>query len=64
MPLAIPDGLTPEYVPLALAEPDRGVEYPFGSPTGDELVHDGRRHLAGRIPRPKDFLPGDAPRRG
>src|SRR5262249_7795451 len=57
----------------ALADLDAGVEHPFGSPTGYELVHEGRRYppkaaigLAcreslGRILQPDEFSGGGAP---
>jgi hypothetical protein len=73
MPQSIPKGITPEHVLRALCDLDAGVEHPFGSPTGYELVHDGRRyppkaviglayrHLAGRLLRPEEFSGGEAP---
>ena len=44
MPLSIPKGLTREHVLRALADLDAGIEHPFGSPTGYELVHEGKRY--------------------
>ena len=73
MPQAIPKGLTRDCVLRALAELDAGVEYPFGSPTGYEVVHEGRRYppkavvglacrsLLGRALRPEEFSGGEAP---
>ena len=73
MPQSIPKGLTREHVLGALADLDAGVDHAFGSPTGYELVHDGKRyppkaviglalrHLTGRILRPEEFSGGEAP---
>jgi hypothetical protein len=73
MPQSIPKGLTHDHVLRALAELDAGVEHPFGTPTGYELVHEGRRYppkavvglacqsLLGRILRPEEFSGGEAP---
>jgi hypothetical protein len=73
MPQSIPEGLTAEHVRLALSELDAGVEHPFGSPTGYEVVHEGRRyppkaviglafrHLRGEILSPEAFSGGEAP---
>lgn len=73
MPQAVPDGLSREHILQALADLDAGVEHPFGSPTGYELVHEGRRYppkaviglacrsLLGRILRPEEFSGGEAP---
>jgi hypothetical protein len=44
MPQAIPKGLTRAAVLQAPADLDTGVEHPFGTPTGYEVVHDGRRY--------------------
>ena len=41
---SIPKGLTREHVLRALADLDAGVGHHFGSPTGYELVHGGRRY--------------------
>src|SRR5260370_22915340 len=74
MPQSIPRGLTREHVLLALAELDRGVEHDFGTPTGYELVREGRRyppkavvglgcrHLLGRALPSGEFSGGEAPR--
>jgi hypothetical protein len=74
MPQGIPVGLTREHVLLALADLDVGAEHPFGTPTGYELVHDGKRyppkaviglayrHFAGRILQPDEFSGGEAHR--
>jgi 5-methylcytosine-specific restriction enzyme A len=73
MPQAIPIGLTQEHVLRALAELDRGIDHPFGLPTGYELVHDGKRYapkavvglafkyLNGRILGHEEFSGGEAP---
>lgn len=73
IPQSIPKGLTREHVLRALADLDAGIEHPFGSPTGYELVHGCRRyppeaviglahrHLAGRLLRPEEFSGGEAP---
>jgi hypothetical protein len=73
MPQSIPPGLAVEHVLKALAELDAGVAHPFGSPTGYELVHDGKRHppkavvglafrhAMGRLLRPDEFSGGEAP---
>src|SRR3954469_18754034 len=73
MPQSIPKGLTREHVLSALADLDAGMDHPFGSPTGYELVHQGRRyppkaaiglafrHHAGRILQPEEFSGGEAP---
>jgi 5-methylcytosine-specific restriction protein A len=44
MPQSIPRVLNREHVLRALAGRDAGTDHPFGSPTGYELVHDGRRY--------------------
>lgn len=73
MPHSIPRGLTREHVLRALADLDAGVGHPFGSPTGYELVHEGRhyppkavvglayRHLGERVLVPEEFSGGEAP---
>jgi hypothetical protein len=73
MQKAIPIGLTTDHVLLALADLDSGIEHPFGSPTGYELDHDGKRyppkavvglafnHLRGTILGPDEFSGGEAP---
>lgn len=72
MPQSIPKVLTAEHVLRALADLDAGMDHPFGSPTGYELVHQGRRyppkeviglafHHAGRIRQPEEFSGGEAP---
>ncbi len=73
MPQSIPKGLTAEHVILALSELDAGVEHPFRSPTGYELVRERRRyppkaviglafrHLSGQILPPEAFSGGEAP---
>ena len=73
MPQAIPKGFTREHILRALAELDAGVGHPFGSPTGYELVHGGKRYppkaviglayhlLAGRVLGPEEFSGGKAP---
>ena len=73
MPQSIPPGLAREHVLQAVAEMGLGTEHPFGSPTGYELVHDGKRyapkaavglagrHLLGRVLGPEEFSGGEAP---
>jgi hypothetical protein len=73
MPQAIPAGLTQEHVLRALADLDADVRHDFGTPTGYELVHQGRRYAPkavvglacrysiGRILGPEEFSGGEAP---
>jgi hypothetical protein len=74
MPKSIPEGLTQQYILSALADLDAGISSnPFGSPTGYELVHDGKRyapkaviglafkHLTGQMLGPEEFNGGGAP---
>lgn len=73
MPQSIPKGLTREHVLQALADLDAGIEHPFGTATGYELVHDGRRyapkavvgvafrHVTGEILHHSQFSGGEAP---
>jgi hypothetical protein len=73
MPQTIPAGLTRSHVLQALADLDAGVDHPFGQPTGNELIHDGRRYppkaviglackyLLGRILTPEEFSGSEAP---
>jgi 5-methylcytosine-specific restriction protein A len=73
MPQSIPKGLTTEHVLQAFADIDAGIEHPFGTPTGYEVVHDGKRYppkaviglahlpLSGQILRPEEFSGGAAP---
>lgn len=73
MSQSIPKGLTTEHVLKALSDLDSGLDHPFGSPTGYELVHEGRRyppkaviglairHLTGRVLLPEEFSGGEAP---
>jgi hypothetical protein len=73
MPQSIPKGLTREHVLRALDELDAGAEHSFGTPTGYELLHDGKhyppnaviglayKYLAGRILEPEEFSGGEAP---
>lgn len=72
MPQSIPKGLTRAAVLQAIADLDAGIEHPFGSPTGYELVHEGRRYppkaviglacrsLLGRVLLPEEFSGGEA----
>lgn len=73
MPQSIPKGLTKEHVLKTLADLDAGIEHPFGTPTGYELVHDQKRYAPkavvglacrysiGRILQPEEFSGGEAP---
>jgi hypothetical protein len=73
MPQSIPKGLTAEHVLRAMAELDAGPDHPFGTPTGYEVVHEGRRyppkaviglavrHLHGQLLPPEAFSGGEAP---
>jgi hypothetical protein len=73
MPQAIPKGLTREHVIKAIADLDAGIDHSFGTPTGYELVHDGKRyapksvigvafrHITGEILGPDSFSGGEAP---
>jgi hypothetical protein len=73
MPQSIPAGLTQEHVLRTLADLDAGLGHPFGSPTGYELVHEGRRYAPkavvglacrysiGRMLGPGEFSGGEAP---
>jgi hypothetical protein len=73
MPQSIPPGLKQEHVLQALHDLDRGIDHPFGPPTGYEVVHGDKRyppkavvglacryHL-GRVLRPEEFSGGEAP---
>lgn len=73
MPQSIPAGLTREHVLQALADLDAGIDHPFGSPTGYELIHDDKpyapkavvglacRYSIGRMLLPEEFSGGEAP---
>jgi putative restriction endonuclease len=73
MSQSIPAGLTYDHVVQAIADLDRGVEAPFGTPTGYELIFNGKRYapkaviglacrsLIGRILRSDEFSGGEAP---
>ena len=73
MPQSIPPGLTRDHVLQAIADLDGGIEHPFGTPFGYELVHHGKRYspkavvgLAcrysiGRVLTPEEFSGGEAP---
>lgn len=73
MPQSIPAGLTREHVLRTLSDLDAGMDHPFGSPTGYELIHNERRYApkavvglacrysVGRILRPEEFSGGEAP---
>lgn len=73
MPKSIPEGLTQQHVLSALADLNAGISHPFGSPTGYELLHDGKRyapkaviglafkHLTGHMLGHEDFSGGEAP---
>jgi hypothetical protein len=73
MPQSIPPGLKKEHVLQALSELDAGIDHPFGTPTGYELVYGDKRYppkavvgLAcrysiGRCLTPDEFSGGEAP---
>lgn len=73
MPQSIPTGLTKEHILRTLADLDAGVDHAFGQPTGNELVHHGKRYAPkaaiglacrysiGRILQPEEFSGGEAP---
>ncbi len=73
MPQSIPPGLTREHVVQALDDLDRGIDHPFGAPTGYELVRGDRRYAPkavvglacryhlGRVLQPEEFSGGEAP---
>jgi hypothetical protein len=73
MPQSIPPGLTREHVLRGLADLDKGIEHPFGPPTGYELILQDKRyppkaavglacrHLLGRVLLPDEFSGGEAP---
>jgi len=44
MPQSIPPGLKKEHVVQALNDLDSGIDHPFGSPTGYELIHNEKRY--------------------
>lgn len=73
MPKSIPAGLTREHVLRALSDLDLGMDHPFGSPTGYELIYNEKRYAPkavvglacrysiGRILQPEEFSGGEAP---
>lgn len=73
MPQSIPAGLTREHVLKTLSDLDAGMEHPFGSPTGYELIHNEKRYAPkaviglacryslGRMLLPEEFSGGEAP---
>jgi hypothetical protein len=73
MPQSIPKGLTQDHILKAIADLDAGIEHPFGTPTGYELVQSAKRyapkavigiafrHLTGDVLPPSDFSGGEAP---
>jgi hypothetical protein len=73
MPQSIPPGLKKEHVVRALDDLDGGIDHPFGSSTGYEVVHgDNRyapkavvglacRYSVGRTLTPEEFSGGEAP---
>lgn len=73
MPQSIPAGLTREHVLRALSDLHAGIDRPFGSPTGYELIYDGKRYAPkavvglacryslGRLLNPEEFSGGEAP---
>jgi hypothetical protein len=73
MPQSIPPGLTKQHVLQALIDLDNGIDHPFGTPTGYELVHGDKRYAPkavvglaaryslGRVLQPEEFSGGEAP---
>lgn len=73
MPQSIPAGLLREHVLRTLSDLDAGMEHPFGTPTGYELIHNDKRYAPkavvglacrysiGRILQPEEFSGGEAP---
>jgi hypothetical protein len=73
MPQSIPKGLTAEHVRKAIADLDGGIDHSFGTPTGFELIYNGKqyapkavigiavRHLTGEILHHSKFSGGEAP---
>jgi hypothetical protein len=73
MPQSVPAGLTREHVLRTLSELDAGLTHPFGTATGNELVHDQKRYVPtavvglacrfsiGRMLAPKEFSSGEGP---
>src|SRR5262245_58100063 len=73
MPQSIPPGLKKEHVVRALSDLASGIDHPFGTPTGYELVHGGKRYAPkavvglacrysiGRNLTPDEFSGGEAP---
>ena len=73
MPKSILEELTQQHVLSALADLDSGISHPFSSPTGYELLHDGKRYapkaviglafkqLTGQMLGHEDFSGGEAP---
>lgn len=73
MPQSTPAGLTREHVLRTLSDLDAGLNNPFGSPTGYELIHNDNRYAPkaviglacrysiGRALNPEEFSGGEAP---
>src|SRR5262245_15374393 len=73
MPQSIPPGLTREQVLRAPSDLDKGIDHPFGPPTGYELLFQDKRYppkaavdlacrdLLGRVLLPDEFSGGEAP---
>jgi putative restriction endonuclease len=73
MPQSIPAGLTREHVLRTISDLDAGLAHPFGTPTGYELIFDGKRYAPkavigsacrysiGRVLQPDEFSGGEAP---
>jgi len=73
VPQAIPAGLKRDHVIRAVADLDTGTDSSFGTATGYELVHDGKRYAPkevvghackysiGRILQPSEFSGGEGP---
>ena len=73
MPQSIPPGLTREHVLRTISDLDAGAEHSFGTPTGYEMIHNGRRYAPkaviglacrysiGRTLLPEEFSGGEGP---
>jgi len=73
MPHSVPSGITREHVLKTLSDLDAGIDHPFGTPTGYELVYNEKRYAPkaviglacrysiGRVLQPDEFSGGEAP---